>query len=1286
MFQGNDNVSNKNFTVLDVKFDNNPYAVESSISQGEEPNVLNRLVDWIRDNVLHIPTNGKQLDLAEIIRLKSLEENKPESEMKQQISEEFPSAIPQYYIHSNLSSFFNTATAGIIPEETKLTPETTTGKILQPLATGAMDLAGFIAFSLMTGGVGDIAKITKAGNYIERIGNLLQSVPIASKLADTYPFANAVKNALVQGLKFGGLTLADSLINMNEHTNNTWMAIKDLTPEALDNFIIGAGLPLAGKINSTFKRVLLALTLGNVASKITTGTTDISKLLDGIRMADPEAITNAVFNLGVQAFFGLASVEPRPEKEIKETQDFLNDLYDNVKLQTESQKIENFDLYTEPKNIDISFDKLLKQQQKANIETISQAEEIKLDEVEKVEEPEVYTDKETAKEINNAEDKINKNEVNKPFDKDIDYMFSVGLHPQMLKSAIEGTTELGRKAFKLIADDVEGYRATVFHMLLTPEFSQYSKNPIVRETFKDLQRNIFETQSYISNLTDDMKQKLENSALSLKSVDRSVAEKINEALVKGDAEKKNPLELIDNYDLSEKDRKVAKEVIKNIREFYDKAWNIKAKHYKQLIEKMQNSKIKSYANQVLESIYKVRKKYPYYIPRSRNVGNIKIDVYDTKTNKKVHSEIVLDYSPLFTGGKSIIAKIVADKLRKQYSDSKYDITISSVKNFNIKKDTDLYGILDYLGEVLDNVDLTDKQKEQIFGELVNYIKSTGFTAHLMRRAKNVIKGYNEDVLSVSHGYFNAFKASLLKSQLKEAFANALELAKQDNVVYKMVNSMFDEYMRNRDSLDKGIAMVKGFAFLKYLGFSMRQLVIQSTQTPIFTGMHLAVEEAKSKKATALDWVKAEANLIKSAKEYLTGEYKNDPVKTKFINDLEKTGVLNAQQTAFYTGKTSLLSNTWNKFTSAAGYIMAITERFNRYVSALSYINTHYDRLKSSLKENYADELYNVRSFVYLTNGKYGDTELPLFLQGADTVKRVARLGMIFQTFQIDMLQGMKKLMNEGQYTALLLGLGSMCFLGGLTALPFYNAIKSAYLNTTGRDMETDMVKFMGSNEFVDWLQSGLFGKAGIDISASLGLQTPLDMTPYMGDNIADQFATVVFGVSYASLKDTIKSIKYLGGGDLDKALYYGLPFRFLAYPIKAIDEYYRGITTNGDLLLVDPLTGKPLKLTLKEALLQAVGFTPQRVSEFLNIYYNYKTLSQYYQNKRKSLYMRYRNAIERGDWKLAREILMQGVKLNKRVSIINADYGISLPLFNVRSINTISKQVDLMRFMRYNYK
>lgn len=196
--------------------------------------------------------------------------------------------------------------------------------------------------------------------------------------------------------------------------------------------------------------------------------------------------------------------------------------------------------------------------------------------------------------------------------------------------------------------------------------------------------------------------------------------------------------------------------------------------------------------------------------------------------------------------------------------------------------------------------------------------------------------------------------------------------------------------------------------------------------------------------------------------------------------------------------------------------------------------------------------------------------------------------------------------KQGDYDSakVLLGIiGALMVAGGAGALPFKDFFELIYGMLANRDklgkimpkgmsgnFDVDARRFMRTIKTPEMLQDVIMGGipvlAGLNVSANLGMQTPL-----IGGALQNKSAVEsISGATGGMIKKLVDGGVSLSRGEIYKAFESVSP-EFLAAPLRGYRQYSEGSVTKGGTPVY--IEGKPLRETAGEAISSSLGFKPQ---------------------------------------------------------------------------------------------
>jgi len=811
------------------------------------------------------------------------------------------------------------------------------------------------------------------------------------------------------------------------------------------------------------------------------------------------------------------------------------------------------------------------------------------------------------------------------------------------------------------------------YWLSTPYQLSRSKNPIAAKTFKKVYDGYLDVVGKVTKVIssiDGLHLSPVKETIKVKYKDNPIVEKVFVDLVNEfDAEntaikgitKENSKNEYDINDLKEyikgyaKDKKIEltdEQVndiynsIKNLQRFYQKAERQRNLEFKRQLKEIKkhykdSETVENLIKFFEKSMYDINPSRVFYSHRDRGLGNVFIRVRNEDGKVIYRSENMLDPWAMFTGGKRYLktTEIKRAEIAKKYPEDKgYTIEVKSLEQSDINK-ADVGDLFEFFLDVLDNADITFKQKDQILGDMYAKLKSQGFASTTIKRSDRYIEGFNKDVIANAVAYRNKLDGFLRHQKLK-AYLNDLEEElltnyKDDKTLIKAFRSVKNEMLRNKTAMDVVVGKTRGLMYVKYIAGIARPVLVNMLQTPIMTTSHLMNEANIGM---------AEAHKITS--NALTDLLNNklSEKEQKVMNEIEKQGVFEPQHTKFVSGSADYKDAFIRKSMDYLSYGFSKSETLNRKIAALSYIRVHNDFDFNQL-------VYGARDFSYYTNGMYGNVNLPMWMMGKDGLKQIMRAGYTFKSYNQQMMMGLLHLYRNNP-KAFAHSIGMLILFGGVSAMPLFQSLSVAYSKLTGNDLKQEIINnvnsWIGSKAMSDIMYGGIFSLVGIDLSSSLMIDVPLSDIKYSSD-FSDYIMTMVGGVFWSTLKDEYKALTSLRNGEYVKALSYGLPAKFITYPLKAMHDYSIGLTSNNNIILRDPVTGDAIKTDEAEMILQAIGFNPLRISEYKHALNSYITLTNYYANIKHSWSVAWHLAYANQDYEKMNKLIKRMHKINRDI-------------------------------------
>jgi hypothetical protein len=518
--------------------------------------------------------------------------------------------------------------------------------------------------------------------------------------------------------------------------------------------------------------------------------------------------------------------------------------------------------------------------------------------------------------------------------------------------------------------------------------------------------------------------------------------------------------------------------------------------------------------------------------------------------------------------------------------------------------------------------IADKMIDAIAGATINILRARGAGRHQIKRKQTAwdvspqISGFEMDNLEdVLDSYVTGFNGMMTKFDASIKYVKLLKDLPDNKPKLKAQISEFMSYrMRNADKWDKHIGKARGLAFHYFLAGKISSAVMQMTQNFVTGIPWLGAEMRKFDKDRVSRGLPPVFNMF-SAEKYYTkamldiaangrSAMASDALafnrNTKITED-ERAMLIRKMEDGELLAQFSKTveiqaKGAWGKtFAKIAQYTtfpFQGMETFNRRAAALAYYRmckdagiTDQDRV-DKLIDNYIDS-------THYWMGKANESS---FAQAPTTLGRLSRLALTFRRFMHNYVLGLIHAYSMyGTAGGLLLTMRSFAYLalfGGLFALPFLDDLTAGLEQVTGypaRMMMRKRIRTVLGNKSEQLAFGGLpaiFGESGLPFAQNINIRGAITTgLPLVGTDATQAFLGVYAGLG----KKAIDATHYISIGDYEKAAMSALPTS-LENAIKAHILNTRGETTSNEMIVTDPRTGKPLKLSNMEAFYQGFGF------------------------------------------------------------------------------------------------
>jgi hypothetical protein len=607
-----------------------------------------------------------------------------------------------------------------------------------------------------------------------------------------------------------------------------------------------------------------------------------------------------------------------------------------------------------------------------------------------------------------------------------------------------------------------------------------------------------------------------------------------------------------------------------------------------------------------------------YAPRTREQGKFKIrlveQVIDDETGameeKHIHSEMFntkAEYKQIYAD----ILKKYGDKegnLPENQSITSEPVTVSPETAFQGVNDVNTQKIIDdaisnmriqetYYDAKGNPIDVYDQLRDAAYESIANQFMQRGAgRASIHRSQGGTIKGYDEQNLDrVLLSYISSM-TGLMTKQI--AAADALDHLKtiKNPSMFAGLSKYNREMLRNDSRGDEISGMIRGGAFVWFLGGLLKSAAVNLTQNPIvgFAELHKYMKEHNLKGIGDVEYSKALKDVLA---DNLTEKEK------QFTDELVNKGVAQDQYIqSIFEGLHGKLAQNYLGVARFLAIPFSASERYNRKSAGVALFRQAYPMYLSqglSEEDAYRKAFDDTRTFIDNVHYAYGKANRPLWMQSGGIPSQLLHTAYTFRGFTHNFLIRQATLLSQGDWKTFLHTMSYIAVLGGLMGLPFfkdffdwvekkYGYSPTRYVRNTLRGIGGKTLEEFGMNGLPAVLGANISGSLAVGLPYPIGAPTPED---------------TLFGVWSGVAQKAQRGVEAAGRGDWSRARQEVLP-EFFRAPGVAMRESELGrellgepgfaTTPQGRAITGDE--GKPLSLKGSEVLLRAVGFNPTEYS------------------------------------------------------------------------------------------
>jgi hypothetical protein len=271
------------------------------------------------------------------------------------------------------------------------------------------------------------------------------------------------------------------------------------------------------------------------------------------------------------------------------------------------------------------------------------------------------------------------------------------------------------------------------------------------------------------------------------------------------------------------------------------------------------------------------------------------------------------------------------------------------------------------------------------------------------------------------------------------------------------------------------------------------------------------------------------------------------------------------------------------------------------------------------------------------------------------------------------MNAMKNHIGEKEFALVGRSMAYMALLGGLSSLPFLDDFLDMWERFTGipiRKKIQQELKGVGGDVLAVVGTQGLPALLGVDLSGSLRIHLPDPTNP------ARLFEESVFGVYEGLAVKGVDSVKSLLDGEPLRALEQFAPI-FIQKPLTAmrVSRDGRVTTKTGKTIFTDK--GRPLEISKREAITQAIGFRPSKLAFESGKFRQFVNVERNFQRRRNSLFRRLRFAKTAED---RRDVLKAIREYNNDARKLKG----AVPLITSKTLRKTLKETPSKRFRLFS--
>jgi hypothetical protein len=642
-----------------------------------------------------------------------------------------------------------------------------------------------------------------------------------------------------------------------------------------------------------------------------------------------------------------------------------------------------------------------------------------------------------------------------------------------------------------------------------------------------------------------------------------------------------------------------------------------------------------------------------------------------KPPKKVeHYEMFDDILSTLVGGErspKVAAK--GKELQERYPGSK--IISTEVRRLPEEAfwHVDTKNMMAVINEAVDSARVSDKEavKQALLNAVVKTLQTRGFGSHFQKRKG--IPGYDKtDYIRDAVQFIQSFNGFETKVKAAIDFTKALSKIDQKSQGWQYASKYVRDMLANSEAMDKVSDKLRAGFFMYFLGGVARQIILQPTQN--FIAFVPAIQQYTkwSSVKIAAEMARASKDVLANIGSRITGkkpdalEGRLSPAESAGMEASRKKGILADQLTREY-GTYLLSTMGWigRALMNASMFFIGNAEKFNRHTAWLVSYRVAMKELKYDHQKavQFAEQMVEMAHFVY------GKANLPPIFRGGKAEK-LLRSSYAFRSYNANLLRLYAHL-GTGQtgkvrnilagpadestgsrsQMGVLKGLLGLLAFGGLSGLLGYKWLEEKIQARTGKNVRTEVKRNLG--KLGDLINYGLLASAGIDLSGSLGMESPKSI----GE---------IIGVPWALGSIPANALDFYRKGETFRAAETMAP-SVIKGPMKAARWYSEGMITRKGKSVRDA-AGEKVRFTPWEAGLKIASFRTVKEADQERRREAVQNVKKPTMEDRSNLMTQYVNAYRRGDEKEIEAVLKRHEEFNNNIDALGINF---IPYLNYKS-------------------